>query len=516
MPVQRCIKDGKEGWKWGKSGKCYIGEGAKAKAAKQGAAIKASGYKENQMLKLTANFTGNVRHDSMEGRDYLVAPMIMMVEGVLDGSGGPILYPADEMAKTPVVWNAKPVIVYHPKYNGQPISACDPDILTNRKIGVIMNTTFEDGKLKAEAWMEINRMNAVDDRIMEAVENNKIMELSTGLFTDNESQEGEFNGKTYQAIARNFRPDHLALLPDLKGACSVEDGAGFLRLNVDMSFGETSNLLSSLLRDKLEDAYVESVYDDFFIYENDGALFKQLYVIKEGGVEFADGPQEVIRVVEYRTKDGTFVANFSGTIEMVNRKEIEMDKKVIVDGLITNETTHWDEKDREKLMKIDKGDLEKMVPIVNETEEKVVIDETATEEKVEEKRTDKQVDIESKVETNIEEKKPTTLQECITTFPLKIQRVLINGIKSYEADVANVIEKITANEKNTFTKEQLMEKDLEELRQIAVLAEEDNDELVTNLPNYGGQAPVVNRDGYIEEPLLAPTVNDFVGAKEDS
>jgi len=43
MPVERCTVDGKSGWRWGKQGKCYTGPGAKTKAAKQGAAIKAQG-----------------------------------------------------------------------------------------------------------------------------------------------------------------------------------------------------------------------------------------------------------------------------------------------------------------------------------------------------------------------------------------------------------------------------------------------------------------------------------------
>lgn len=45
MPVQRCTKNGRGGFKWGKSGKCYVGKGAKAKARKQGRAAYASGYK---------------------------------------------------------------------------------------------------------------------------------------------------------------------------------------------------------------------------------------------------------------------------------------------------------------------------------------------------------------------------------------------------------------------------------------------------------------------------------------
>lgn len=39
MPLKRCQKSGKRGWKWGSSGKCFIGPGAKEKATKQGKAI---------------------------------------------------------------------------------------------------------------------------------------------------------------------------------------------------------------------------------------------------------------------------------------------------------------------------------------------------------------------------------------------------------------------------------------------------------------------------------------------
>ena len=58
------------------------------------------------------------------------------------------------------------------------------------------------------------------------------MEVSTGLFTENVQANGVFGGKAYHAIATNYRPDHLAILPDQIGACSIEDGAGLLRVNV--------------------------------------------------------------------------------------------------------------------------------------------------------------------------------------------------------------------------------------------------------------------------------------------
>jgi hypothetical protein len=43
MPVQKCTKDGKSGWKYGGNGVCYTGPGAKKKAIKQGLAIEYNG-----------------------------------------------------------------------------------------------------------------------------------------------------------------------------------------------------------------------------------------------------------------------------------------------------------------------------------------------------------------------------------------------------------------------------------------------------------------------------------------
>ena len=56
---------------------------------------------KNKPCMITANFTGVTRHDTMEGIDYLVAPMVMIVEGVLSANAGPLYYPANEIAKTP-------------------------------------------------------------------------------------------------------------------------------------------------------------------------------------------------------------------------------------------------------------------------------------------------------------------------------------------------------------------------------------------------------------------------------
>lgn len=172
---------------------------------------------------------GKLRYEELDGRRYLVAPMVMLTEGVHQGSKGPLYYPPEELSKTPVVWNTKPIVVYHPKIDGCGVSACSPDILAERSVGMVMHTHYADGKLKAEAWLDDSKIDRVDSRIRDYLNKNQVMEISTGLFTDNVAQQGEWRGERYTHVARNYRPDHLALLPDERGACSVADGAGLLR-----------------------------------------------------------------------------------------------------------------------------------------------------------------------------------------------------------------------------------------------------------------------------------------------
>ena len=45
MPIMKCQKDGKSGYKYGESGHCYTGPGAREKARKQGQAIEISKHK---------------------------------------------------------------------------------------------------------------------------------------------------------------------------------------------------------------------------------------------------------------------------------------------------------------------------------------------------------------------------------------------------------------------------------------------------------------------------------------
>jgi hypothetical protein len=80
-----------------------------------------------------------------------------------------------------------------------------------------------------DAGLDVQRVQQVDERVWAAIQNRRTLEVSTGLFTDNIPTMGIFNGREFFGIATNHKPDHLAVLPDQIGACSIADGCGLNR-----------------------------------------------------------------------------------------------------------------------------------------------------------------------------------------------------------------------------------------------------------------------------------------------
>lgn len=163
-----------------------------------------------------------------EGKDHIVVPVIMLTEGVHNGSDGPVFYPAEEISKFPASWNGVPVPLYHPEAAGFPISANSPEVLEAHSMGRVFSAqAIENGKkLKADLWLDVAKIQSLDPALLTKINSKQTVEVSTGLFFEADMTEGEWNGEKYSAIARNFRPDHLAILPTGKGACSVADGCG--------------------------------------------------------------------------------------------------------------------------------------------------------------------------------------------------------------------------------------------------------------------------------------------------
>ena len=187
--------------------------------------MKHNSYASREII--IANLGTTVREVVENGKRWLVAPLSMLVEGVLNGSKGPLFYPSDEARKTIHKWDRIPITVNHPYHptTGEPLSFNDQGVAERQQIGEVRDPKW-DGKSRAEGWFDEAATRDKAPSIYNSLKAGRAIELSTGLHTDNDPTPGEHNGVAYTAIARNHRPDHLAVLPDQRGACSLDDGCG--------------------------------------------------------------------------------------------------------------------------------------------------------------------------------------------------------------------------------------------------------------------------------------------------
>ena len=173
------------------------------------------------------NISPLVRKVTKNNVEYLVIPMVMMLEQcVMNG----VLYLGDAVNASATEWNGRAVVIYHPK-GDSPISANNPETFVEQNVGVIFESRVEDKKLKADAWLEVNKLKNIDDGIelIAKLEANENIDVSTGMKIDGYKESGQFGGAEYTIVANQITPDHLAILIKEKGACSWIDGAGLVR-----------------------------------------------------------------------------------------------------------------------------------------------------------------------------------------------------------------------------------------------------------------------------------------------
>jgi hypothetical protein len=181
--------------------------------------------------------TAGIREDTFMGKDFVVVPVVALVEGVVMGMNAtvPELALAEEFGKVPEGWNGRPIVMNHPVVDNSAVSANSPSVLESYYMGFMFNTVVEEGKLKTEAWLDVARINDLGGEALstlERIQNDTVVEVSTGLFTGIEETSGRFNARDYGAIWRDVMPDHLAFLSEgTIGACSIEDGCGTPRTN---------------------------------------------------------------------------------------------------------------------------------------------------------------------------------------------------------------------------------------------------------------------------------------------
>lgn len=204
-----------------------------------------------------------LRSAQFDGRDYLVVPVVALVEGVLQGMNAPSseLALAGEFGKYPAGWNGRPVVMGHPvDANGSPVSANDPTVLEDWSFGRIFNSQLDGKKLKVEAWIDTELAKSKGGEFQSTVDRinaGEMVEVSVGCFVSTYEAKGIYNGKAYKNVWTDVVPDHLALLSEgVLGACSNEAGCGAPRLNqsgVPMTTPEPKSTKTTVIEIKTQD-----------------------------------------------------------------------------------------------------------------------------------------------------------------------------------------------------------------------------------------------------------------------
>lgn len=176
------------------------------------------------------NFGGKThRRQMLEGRPHLVVDVAMIPhDGIMNGSEGAYLYPREENLKSVNDWNHVPIMNWHPEKNGTFCTGRTPEFINSRKLGVMLQATPGDSQaMRSEAWFDEERTKEINPEIYDNIINNRPMEGSTGLTFEVDEISGIKDGTKYIGIARNYKPDHYAVLINQKGAFPVAKGGGF-------------------------------------------------------------------------------------------------------------------------------------------------------------------------------------------------------------------------------------------------------------------------------------------------
>ena len=484
-----------------------------------------------KLIHLTSEVVANAgsRTEMFEGQEYLVYPVIALVEGVHNN----LFYPASEISKFPQAWNGRPIPVQHPvDNNGINISANDPRVLERQNIGFCFNFGVDDkDRLKGELWVNKNKAVAYDANLIAQMNNN--MEVSTCLWLEGDDKPGLWNNEQYVESVYNFRPDHIAILPGREGACNWQDGCG-VRVNqkdnamdkgieilkakglsaLEMSMEETQQqiyaYINSLDYKEGEDYifhFLEAVYDGFFIYsrtptsqDNRFRFYKQEYSVdKNDQVDISENKMEVRRKVSFQDVS-------TNQLIVQDDKEVKMPKENKttpccpdkVAALIANEKTPWTTDDAEYLNGLSKEKieaLEKMVPTEEPAKPVVAPVEPKSNLQVNEDLTDT-------ARKAVEPPKPMTVNEYIANAPPEVRDMLTNVMSTHQKMRGELIQALAANESCSFTKEQLEGMDLNMLQALSKLAGAGKkQEVDLSRPIYPGLGPTTNIGVDDEEPL---------------
>lgn len=347
------------------------------------------------------------RTERIDNKEYLIVPVTLIKEGVLNGSNGPIFYPADSISSFHSSWNKMPVTLGHP-----PQGVTDP-VTFSKSLGYVWNVFYEEStkSLKGEIWFDHDKVKTRHKDLYEKLINGNPIEVSTGLNTPVEMESGSFNGKDYFAKSTLIIPDHLAVLPDQEGACSLEDGCG-------------------IRNESSEEA-----------------------ILKKGSKES-------------NMRQDTAPTLTNGDKEMDPEKNCGCSDKIA--ALLKNKAFSEDQK--EILEKTNNAVLDKILNMESEKEklQKELAEKTSLIQKNEEALKAKEEEIKNAAAKK-EESKELTFEQLLNSAPAPIKESIEAGLRIHNQSKLELVEKIANYKGSKLEKSFLQEKPLAELEAIASL-----------------------------------------------
>lgn len=175
--------------------------------------------------RLTPN-TSKISHRNFRGTPHLVVPVVAFKEGVFNE----LFSPAVEIELATPSWAGRPVPIHHPQdSSGEAVTANSVEVLeSDSVIGKFMNTQFVDNALQGEFFFDLNKANKSEQgkQVVSNLKAGRPLDVSVGFFSRIVKDPGAFGDKEYTFVARDHKPDHVAVLLEEKGACSQSDGCG--------------------------------------------------------------------------------------------------------------------------------------------------------------------------------------------------------------------------------------------------------------------------------------------------
>ena len=422
----------------------------------------------NQCLRnLTCDFLDGqtkINEGNFAGRSYYIVPSVMLVEGAFTPAVDELTTPTalyfngDDIAMSVQSWNGRPVSLYHPVGN----TSCNiPHVLDGQLLGYLFGAQYDqvEKKLRADLWLDKDRGEFIIDKIRLG---DKI-ELSVGAYGDIVSEKGTYGDTKYSQRMTNIVGDHLAVLPDVPGACGWEDGCGIrMSKEQDQKLGSFRLLSRNPSYSSVEDSSWESV--DKGLHNYIKAFYSQ-----------AKGPEEKnipSTVIELSSEAKKWIASKS----LLGNVEAETAEDLLCFPVVSPNTNRLNKNALNVVLsgtsseaKIPAGSMASAV----KTAERLLESEfTKKEKKMDKDKVKVEVNACKPAPAKEEAKAPVTMNDVLATAPKELRGAIADAMREREEQRKSLVTAIDGYEKVSFCPDFLEKIETKELKAIASLVSE--------------------------------------------